>query len=93
MEQSEDRVSKRKKAYEYIKGVVCNMVGAPMSISDAELANILGGTIELKDELHALREGKLNPFPRLVNAFKEFVGPTIPESTIDAYLVDPFKAD
>jgi len=93
MEQSEDRVSKRKKVYEYIKGSVCNMVGAPMSISDAELANILGGTIELKDELHALRQGKLDPFPRLVNAFKKFVGPTIPEPTINAYLVDPFKTD
>jgi len=93
MEQSEDRVSKRKKACEYIKRVVCNMVGAPMSVSDAKLADILGGTIELKDELHALCEGKLDPFPRLVNAFKEFVGQTIPESTIDAYLVDPFKTN
>ena len=92
MEESEELVRKRERAYGYIKQIVCNSTGVPTSISDARLADILGGTIELKDELQALREGKLNPFPRLVKAFKSF-DKRILESTIDAYLVDPFKTN
>lgn len=83
---------KRKEAYAYIKKTLHQPPwNIPLNISDAQLANVLGGTIELTDSLHSLREGKHNPTTRLVESFKNFFNGMIDESTINQYLVDPFE--
>ena len=92
MADTKELIAKRIEAYEHIKNTLHRPPwNIPLDISDAQLADVLGGTIELKDELSALREGKDNPRPRLVTAFKSFVVPIVLESEIDAYLVTPFK--
>ena len=90
---SSDLTVKRIQAYEYIKGTICSLRGEPKTVSDVRMADILGGTLELKDSLRLLREGKHNPTKRLVEAFKREFRQEISESTIDAFLVDPFKTN
>ena len=92
MSDTKDLIAKRIRAYEYIKNTLSRPPWSiPLDASDAQLADILGGTIELEDSLRLLREGKHNPTNRLVTAFKNFVRGIVAESEIDAYLVDPFK--
>ena len=92
MSATKDLIAKRKRGYEFIRNTLFQPPwNIPLNASDAQLANILGGTIELEDSLRLLREGKHNPTNRLVTAFKNFVRGIVAESEIDAYLVDPFK--
>lgn len=91
MEGTSDLIAKRKEAYAYIKTTVCSNSNVPKNPTDIQLADALGGTIELKDSLQYLREGTHNPTKRLVSAFKREFEKEILESTIDAFLVDPFK--
>jgi hypothetical protein len=88
----EELVKRRKEAYEYIKYTLDRPPwNIPLGISDEQLADVFGGTIELKDSIRLLREGKHNPTTRLVTAFRELVKGIESDSTIDSYLVDPFK--
>lgn len=85
-------IAKRKAAYKYIKDVV-NRIPQPSVDEITELADVLGGTFGLKDDLRALREGILDLTEQLVKAFKDFVGPTVPEFDIVSNLIEPFKSD
>jgi hypothetical protein len=86
------RINDRKRAYRFIKREICNRVPrVPLDPTDTVLADVLGGTFGLKDALHGLREGMFDPSPKLVNAFKDLMKPLMQESTIDSYLVDPFR--
>ena len=87
----EELTQKRREAYEYIRQTAYNRMHAPKDVTDAQLADILGGTLELTDSIRLLREGKHNPTKRLVQAFKREFKNEILESTIDAYLVIPFR--
>jgi len=92
MADTKDLKANRIKAYEYIKNTLhrppCNI---PLDISDAQLAKVLGGTIELEDSLRLLREGEHNPTNRLVTAFRNLVKGLEADSEIDAYLDKPFR--
>ena len=91
MTNAQELVTKRKEAYEYIKSIVCSKRNMPTSPTDVQLADALGGTIELTDSLRLLKEGTHNQTNRLVIAFKREFKDEILESTIDAYLITPFK--
>jgi hypothetical protein len=96
MKTDEMRIGDRKKAYGYIRAVVINRVNFVRSspiVSDVDLADVLGGTFGLKDDLKSLREGKSDPSQRLIKAFKDLVGPIVHEDEIDSYLVTPFSAE
>lgn len=86
-----DLETKRKDAYAYIKSMILSRRHVPANAPDVQLADALGGTIELTDSLRLLKEGIHNPTKRLVEAFKREFKSEIPESTIDSHLVDPFK--
>ena len=89
-----DLETKRKEAYKYIKNTLHQPPWhIPLDIPDAQLADVLGGTIELTDSLRLLREGKHNPTNRLVTAFKNLVGDFEAEAEIDSHLITPFKTD
>ena len=86
------RINDRKRAYRFIRTEICKRVsGIPLDPTDTVLADVLGGTFGLKGALLGLREGTLDPSSKLVNAFKDSMQPLMSESTIDSYLVDPFK--
>lgn len=89
METNKVRISNRKKAYDYIKKAVNSKIRSVTS--DTDLADVLGGQFGLKDSLKSLREGKSDPSPRLIVAFKELFGPTISKGEVNSYLVEPFK--
>lgn len=93
MVENKDLIANRIRAYEYIRATICDRLGVPTDATDlvTELADKLGGKFGLKDSLTALREGKANPTPQLVEAFKSLFLPVIAEPEIDSYLVDPFK--
>jgi hypothetical protein len=92
MADNKDLKAKRVEAYEYIKYTLNRPPWhIPLDISDAELANKLGGTLELERSLRLLREGKHNPTKRLLSAFKNFVGELEAKSVIKSKLCDPFK--
>ena len=92
MADTRDLETKRKEAYGYIKNTMYQPPWqVPLEISDAKLADVLGGTIELIDSLRLLREGKHNPTKRLIVAFKDFVKGFVKESDIDANLISPFN--
>jgi len=93
MEPNEVRIRNRERAYKYIRTVVNNRVSPSKDISiisDTDLADVLDGIFGLKDDLRLLRAGKSDPSRRLIEAFRNFVGPTVPEFEIDSYLVTPF---
>lgn len=85
------RIEKRRTAYTYIKHVV-DRIPQPSIDEITELADVLGGKFGLKDALRALREGKADPTEQLIEAFSDFVGPTVPDFEISANLIEPFKA-
>lgn len=90
--ENEIRIKRRRVAYEYIKHVV-NRIPQPSVDEITELADVLGGTFGLKDDLRGLREGRLDPTARLVKVFKDFVGPIVADFEISAELIEPFKPD
>ena len=92
MADTKELVAKRKEAYKYIKDTLHQPPWhIPLNISDAQLADVLGGTHGLEKSLHSLREGKANPTRYLVDSFKDLVKQVIAESEINQYLIDPFK--
>ena len=93
MADSKDLIIKRKEAYEYIKNTLRHPPwNIPLDISDAQLADVLGGTWGLETALVLLKEGKANPSPDLVKTFKALaISSVVPESRTDQYLVDPFR--
>lgn len=85
-----------KRAHRFIMDTINEIVtpkGSPPIRSDANLANVLGGTLELKDQLSLLRQGKSIPGRRLIKAFRNFVGPMKAKDEIDEYLIKPFGLD
>jgi len=92
MADTKELIAKRIEAYEHIKNTLHRPPwNIPLDISDAQLADVLGGTIELTDSLRLLREGKHNPTNRLITAFRNLVKGFEPDSEVDAYLVAPFN--
>ena len=92
MADTKDLKAKRVEAREYIVNTLHRPPwNIPLDISDAQLANVLGGTIELEDSLRLLRKGEHNPTKRLVTAFRDFVKGLEADSEIDAYLDKPFR--
>lgn len=86
------REENRKRAYDFIRRETeANIPGVSPNSSDTVLADKLGGTFGLKDDLISLKEGKSDPSPRLIKAFKELMGPLILETQIDNILVKPFS--
>jgi hypothetical protein len=91
MADNEDLVTLRKEAYEYIKNTLYQPPwNIPLDISDAKLADVLGGTLELHDSLRLLRDGKHNPTKRLITAFRDFVKGFETDAEVNAHLVTPF---
>ena len=84
-------VDRRKAAYGWLK----SLFGIPESVQDevTALADALGGQFGLKDSLRGLRDGTSNPSSQLIAALKEksMIGEQIPQETIEANLIDPFK--
>ena len=87
--------TKRQRAYKFIKDTIESKAGKIPEGADeiVELHNVLGGTLELGDFLEGLKDGRLDPADKLVEAFRQFVGPLVPEFEISGYLVEPFKSD
>lgn len=83
-------IEKRKSAYRYIRDVVDRV---PKSSPDeiTALANVLGGKFGLKEALKGLRDGTQDPTVQLINAIKDFLGPTVSDSEISAVMINPFK--
>ncbi len=92
MEANEERINKRKEAYRYIKRTIGVRVDSPAG-EVTKLADRISGEFGIKDDLKRLREGISDPSERLIKAFKfkSFEGELLPESEIDAFLVDPFN--
>ena len=86
-----DMGSRGREAYEYIRDVANIRCDSPDE-ELAKLADRLGGTFGLKDDLMALRDGISGPSERLIRAFKSSFG-TIPESTVNAKLIEPFLSE
>jgi hypothetical protein len=91
MEANEGRINKRKKAYGLIKRTIGVKADSPED-EVTRLADRISGELGIKNDLKQLREGISDPSERLIKAFrfKSFIGGLLPESEIDAYLVDPF---
>ncbi len=91
MEANEERINKRKKAYGYIKRTFGVKADSPED-EVTRLADRISGEFGIKDDLKQLREGISDPSERLIKAFrfKSFIGGLLPESEIDAFLIDPF---
>jgi hypothetical protein len=91
MEANEGRINKRKKAYGLIKRTIGVKADSPED-EVTRLADRISGELGIKNDLKQLREGISDPSERLIKAFrfKSFAGGLLPESEIDAYLVDPF---
>lgn len=88
---SGDLITKRKEAYRYIRHNLEETMYYLRDVTNTKLAAGLGGTDGLTEALDNLESGNANPTPRLVDAVKGFFLQLIPESTINANLVDPFK--
>ncbi len=87
MEANEERINKRKKAYELIKRTIGVKADSPED-EVTRLADRISGEFGIKDDLKQLREGISDPSERLIKAFKckSFIGKWLPESEIDALL-------
>jgi len=82
-----EREENRKKAYQYIVEQAKNYLVAPPNYSDKRLAELFDIPV---GDLTSLKEGELDPSPKLIAQFKRLLGPTTREAEIDSYLVTPF---
>lgn len=82
---------KRKEAYEYIRDVA-NIRCESAEEEIALLAKMLGGGLELKDELKSLKDGVSEPTERLIQVFRSSF-PKVPETVIEAKLIGPFLSE
>ena len=80
----------RKRAYDFIINNVQNFKLVSHTNRDEALADHLDISV---DELISLREGKIDPSPELVKAFKRCCSLGVTEERIDIYLVTPFKTE
>ena len=82
----------RQRAYEFIKREIVSLKGSIRQGVDeiVALQAALGGKLELGDVLRGLKDGILDPTPKLIEAFKSLVGPKVDESQIYDVLIRPF---
>ena len=100
-----DIETKRKEAYAFIVRSVKSNVLLPKVDSDKALAKYLSRPQKLRDksinaeaevasmhkDLIDLKEGKGNPTQRVIDGFREQMGPLVRESSIEEFLINPFK--
>jgi len=83
-----NRKANRLRAYEWVVSQVKNS-GTPPIQSDKQLADLCDIPVE---EVISLKNGLIDPPPKLVRNVKSFLGPTVRDEEIDGYLVKPFKS-
>ena len=86
-----DLIAEREAAYKYIRQTLISRRYFSENVTNTILARGLGGAVGLKDALDNLQSGTANPTSTLVDSFKAKVHGFILESTINSYLVDPFR--
>ena len=101
-EQVNDRLSvpagnknDRQRAYEFIKREIVSLLG-PIEQDVDEMAALHAAfdcKLEIGDMLRGLKDGILDPTPKLIEAFKSLVGPKVNESQIDDFLIRPFLSN
>lgn len=92
-----EKKEKRKRAYQYLAWIAETHLGAPPNFSHKKLAEVLGDLSDIDRfsigiALNRLKDGQLDPSPKLIAELKRFLGPTIP-ADFDSYLVTPFLTD
>lgn len=81
------REIKRKRAYEYMVSVAYRLALVPDPGSVEQLAGHMDVSISA---LHALKNGKKDPYSDLVDRFKQVVCPEVSEAEVDEVLTKPF---